>query len=110
MNKCHDDTQSLTTAQAVNFLMNLMAYSDFSLNRWEQSCILLGLKQLGDKDLLPILKKAFHSPWPIVWEVAMENLNIWIEDEKEKEKILKMIMMENPNLAFNVYLKQQERI
>ena len=110
MNKHHEDNQSLSTPQAVHFLTSLIAYSDFTMNRWELSCILLGLKQLGNIDLLPILKKAFHTPWPVVWEMALDDLNTWVEGTAQKNSILKSIMMENPNLAFNTYLKQQEKI
>ena len=109
MNQYHEDNQSLNMAQAVHFLTNLIAYSDFSLNRWEQSCVLLGLKQTGSMDLLPLLKKAFHTPWSIVWEQALDDLGAWVKEPTQKNKILQEIMMENPNLAFNAYLKQQEK-
>ncbi len=110
MNHEHTQQQSLNLTQAMGFLIQLAVQPDFEVDRWVQSCAILGLKQIGNLDQLIVLKKAFCGPWPIVWEAALDNLNSWVKDEKERKNILKNLMMENPNLAFNSYLKQQEQI
>ena len=108
MNQADNESQPLNVVQATVFLSQLVGHCAFSVDRWVQSCALYGLKQIGNEDLLPVLKTAFHTPWPIVWEAALDNLDIWIEDPIQKKDFLNSVMLQTPNLAFNLYLKQQE--
>lgn len=108
MNQTEDENQSLNVSQAISFLSQLVGHSAFSVDRWVQSCALYGLKQIGNVDLLPVLKTAFHTPWPIVWEAALDDLDAWVQDSAQKKDFLNSVMLQTPNLAFNFYLKQQE--
>jgi hypothetical protein len=108
MNQTEDENQPLNVSQAISFLSQLVGHSAFSVDRWVQSCALYGLKQIGNVDLLPVLKTAFHTPWPIVWEAALDDLDAWVQDSTQKKDFLNSVMLQTPNLAFNFYLKQQE--
>lgn len=109
-NQVENEEQSLNVNQSVSFLSQLVGHPVFSVDRWVQSCALYGLKQIGNADLLPVLKTAFHTPWPIVWEAALDNLDVWVQDSAHKKDFLNSVMLQTPNLAFNFYLKQQESL
>lgn len=110
LSEINNEQESLNVSQATMFLTRLVTQPDFPIDRWIMSCALLGLKQLGNKDLLHAIKLALHTPWPIVWEAALDNLSMWLKNKKEEKIFLKNIMLENPNLSLNAYLKQQEKI
>lgn len=102
-------TISLGKTQAYHFLKKLILNPDFELDRWAVAAALYGLKHVGSFDDLAVLKKAFASSFPVVWEAGLDALRYW-GDKPRQKAFLKTFVEENPHLSFTHFLKHQEDI
>ena len=97
-------SEALNKTQACSFLKHLILKPEFELDRWASACALYGLKNSVEKADSAVLKRAFSMPWEVVWEAALDDLGVWM-NQKEQYQFLQTILSDSPNQGFVHYLK-----